>query len=616
MAELSAGSGLLATEALKAVLAGSRSLSGDSFEGAALDGALLSGVSFNRVRFSGCSFSGAWFTGADLRGCVFSRCDFSRASLRGADLRGASLTDCRLDLCDLSSAKLDGAQLSRVSLRAALLAGTRFGAFELLEGGAGLRFSDLSQTRFESVDLSYAVLQGLDFEGQSLSSVRGLHDALLLDCSLQGCDLPALLEPGPLAVERIAGGILGGGMLGGDRRLWQELPALMAQHGVDFWQRLEPPFLQLPPPLWRWPLSQLALLFTPRDYGRVLRTYSTWCFKARRSLAALKNAYLEQSNNTMASRLAYSEKELERRALWPALLDDLLRLLRSSMVLALALLALYLMLLRWDIGWIALGSLLLVGLLAQWRQIGPVLSAPRQWLSRLRRLPVWLIDLPRRSRLGRVYEALHDPQARPSAVADLLSASGHELPRSRLERWVLRLSSGGLLSLLLALLLALPAAVLTLLSASGQHFAQSLLDTLLAFGRLLSSSFWMLSCGYGERPGRVVLTGLSSILVFSAVYLWLGLPVYEQGQVMRHYSLALNVELQDNQQLFSFLQMGWDGWKHGILVSAQAFAGMGFSMLGDPRYELQNFIGVLECFWGLFLSAMLIWSLGRKIQAY
>lgn len=615
MAELSAGAGLLATEALRAVLAGSRSLDGERYSGAALDGALLSGVCFQRVSFEACTFSGAYFNAADLRGCSFSRCDFSRASLRSADLRGCSFSECRLELCDLSSARLDGTLLSRSSLRAALLSGTRFGAFELLEGSGGLRYSDVSVTRLDQVDLSYALLQGLDFEGLSLASVRGLHDALLLDCSLSGCDLPALLEPGPLPAERITGGILGGGILGGDRRLWQELPALMAQHGVDFWQRLDPPFLSLCPPLWRWPLSQLALLFSPREYGRVLRAHQAWGFRARRSLAALKNAYLEQSNNTMASRLAYSEKELDRRALLPASLDCLLRLIRSGLLLGLTLLALYLLLLRQDIAAVSLAALGLIAMLAQWRQIGPVVREPRSWLARLRRLPQWLIDLPRRSRLGRVYEALQNPQERPSAVADLLGGR-HEQPRSRLERMVLRLAGGGPLALLLALLLAVPAAVLTLLSASGQHFALSLLDLLIALGRLLSASFWMLSCGYGERPGRVVATALVSILAFAVTYLCLGLPVYQGGQEVTRYVMSTSIEAESAQQLDQLVDTAIAGWKHALLVSAQAFSGMGFSMLGDPRYELHNAIGVLECFWGLFLSAMLIWSLGRKIQAY
>lgn len=603
------------SSALQTLLAGERCAADLHFHGASLPGALISGVRFNRVHFEDCSFAGALFSHADLRGCSFTRCDLSRAVLRGADLRGTRLIDCRLELADLSGARLDGALLRRTSLRAAQLTGTHFGAFELLDESGPLRFSDLSVTRLEDVDISYAVLQGVDFQGVSLTTVRGLKESLLIDCSLQNCDLPPVLDGAPMPAERIAGGILGAGLLGGDRRLWQELPALMTRHRVDYWQRLEPHFLTLPPPVYPWPISQLVLAFHGREYTTVLKTQQAWGLRARRSYAALKNAYLEQSNTLMASRLAYNEKELERRGLGVSTLDELLRLFKAALLLVTAAVGLDLLLVHVRLGLLLLLALILILALRHWRESAAILRQPRNWIASLRCLPQWVIDLPRRTRLRSVYEAVLRRDERPSPVADLIYGAVPDIPRSRLEQRLIAMAQRGP-GLLLALLLCLPAMLATLLVNALGNFGLRLGSFLLTAGRGLSASFWMLSCGYGERPERVVATALASVVIFAAVYLSIGVPVYESGGEVEHYRFAWEFQIKSAAETDKIIHGWYNGWRHALLLSAQAFTGMGFSMLGERKHELPNLIGVAECAWGLFLSALLIWSLGRKIQAY
>ncbi len=141
-------------------------LSGVDFSGAMLDRPTFIGCRGQNVRFTGARLPGAVF----VEGCRFDGADFAGAGMKGSNLRetrlvGADFSGADLDECDLSGAALDGARLGRASLRKALATKTSL-------RGASLADANCMEAILQRADLRGTRLDGANLFGADLSRVR------------------------------------------------------------------------------------------------------------------------------------------------------------------------------------------------------------------------------------------------------------------------------------------------------------------------------------------------------------------------------------------------------------------------------------------------------------
>ncbi|AGK56266.1 pentapeptide repeat protein [Hyphomicrobium denitrificans 1NES1] len=188
---------------------------GTDFTGANLSGVDLSHTRLDRSVLIRANLSGANLTGATIyRPTIYS--DLSnkisdaprfpganlsnvhvQAELSGSDFRGADLTEANffplegrpgegtmtttykniLKYCDFSGARLHGAHMQRTVMWFAKFTGADL-------TGADFTDADLSRADFAGADISGAVFTRANFEGASFVGVKGIHEAIGLDQSI------------------------------------------------------------------------------------------------------------------------------------------------------------------------------------------------------------------------------------------------------------------------------------------------------------------------------------------------------------------------------------------------------------------------------------------------
>lgn len=132
-------------------------------------------------RFSGANLSNvrvqAELSGSDFRGADLTEANFF--PLEGRPGEGTMTTTYKniLKYCDFSGARLHGAHMQRTVMWFAKFTGADL-------TGADFTDADLSRADFAGADISGAVFTRANFEGASFVGVKGLHEAIGLDQSI------------------------------------------------------------------------------------------------------------------------------------------------------------------------------------------------------------------------------------------------------------------------------------------------------------------------------------------------------------------------------------------------------------------------------------------------
>lgn len=123
--------------------------------------------------------------------------------------------------------------------------------------------------------------------------------------------------------------------------------------------------------------------------------------------------------------------------------------------------------------------------------------------------------------------------------------------------------------------------------------------TLKPIPRILSYISWF-SCGYGERPENAAISSLVIIIIFSLLFLILGLDV--DGEIVK-YTIS-------NIKNLSFSKF-WGDLKIAFDSSVGAFTGVGYNA-GEPL-ENTYFLGDIEMLLGVIMMGIGIGTITRKI---
>jgi hypothetical protein len=119
-----------------------------------------------------------------------------------------------------------------------------------------------------------------------------------------------------------------------------------------------------------------------------------------------------------------------------------------------------------------------------------------------------------------------------------------------------------------------------------------------------------------------------SVLVFAGVFFYLGTPVMHEGGVFGELEEVDGKQLlvtDSPELLFGYRPNVASGlpWYdnfgraslQAIVLSLESISSLGFFWLSEFSYTWQNFWAAVECLWGVFLAAMFVWCVGRKLSA-
>ncbi|MBN1526655.1 MAG: pentapeptide repeat-containing protein [Candidatus Omnitrophica bacterium] len=109
--------------------------------------------------------------------------------------------------------------------------------------------------------------------------------------------------------------------------------------------------------------------------------------------------------------------------------------------------------------------------------------------------------------------------------------------------------------------------------------------------RYIPSLIMSALCGYGEKPSRIVLSALSTILLFAAVYFSLGSV---QDPAVPDYAMK---------------------WGDYLYYSAITFTTVGYGDFVPKPSVLFRLLAAAEAFSGVFLSGLFIFTLARRYSA-
>ncbi|GMQ79086.1 MAG: toll/interleukin-1 receptor domain-containing protein [Anaerolineae bacterium] len=154
--------------------------------GADLQGWDLRGVDFLSAALAGADLSGANLAGARFGDANLNQAKLVGANLQGADMRYANLAQADLSRAILSKAHIGGANCTQAKFIESVLVSADFHYANLraanLMGanltGAKLHQSQLIETIFTNVDVSYALFWGTVLSEVDLSTAKGLETCI------------------------------------------------------------------------------------------------------------------------------------------------------------------------------------------------------------------------------------------------------------------------------------------------------------------------------------------------------------------------------------------------------------------------------------------------------
>jgi hypothetical protein len=124
-------------------------------------------------------------------------------------------------------------------------------------------------------------------------------------------------------------------------------------------------------------------------------------------------------------------------------------------------------------------------------------------------------------------------------------------------------------------------------------------------GKYLGSLLLDLLCGYGEKPGRIIYSALTVIIISAILYYGVGIEAY----VIEEHSFQV-VKISYSSQFTIHENLG-------NLVTCSYFSVVTFTTLGYGDFHpvgISRTIAMVEAFTGVFMLALFVLTMGRKMM--
>ena len=124
-------------------------------------------------------------------------------------------------------------------------------------------------------------------------------------------------------------------------------------------------------------------------------------------------------------------------------------------------------------------------------------------------------------------------------------------------------------------------------------------------GKYLGSLLLDLLCGYGEKPGRIIYSALTVIIISAILYYGVGIEAY----IIEEHSFQV-VKISYSSQFTIHENLG-------NLVTCAYFSVVTFTTLGYGDFHpvgVSRTIAMVEAFTGVFMLALFVLTMGRKMM--